>query len=177
MAVATAPNKIRICLDPKDLNTAVIPPKYHSSALDEFLPKLSRAKVFRTVWLTKAASKQLYGPFLVVTSIGGCPLVSTKLLKNLNVKLDGLSGVPVIRDATLVVGHGENEEEANQNHDENLVRLLEHARKVNLRLMNLRKSEVRLMGPAWSPKMSWSPIQRKLGQCRKCHGLLSRKNF
>ena len=146
MVMATVPNKIRICLDPKDLNTAVIRLKYHLPTLDELLPNLSRAKVFRTVWLRTAASKQLYGPLLVVTSIGGCPLVSTKLLKNLNAKRDGLSGVPVIRDAILVVGHGENEEEANQNHDENLVHLLEHARKVNLRLKNLRKSEVRFMG-------------------------------
>ena len=43
-----------------------------------------------------------------------------------------------------------NENEANRNHDENLLRLLEQARKANLRLnsskMNLRKSEVRFMG-------------------------------
>ena len=48
------------------------------------------------------------------------------------------------------MGRGDNEEEANQNHDENLVRLLEQARKAILRLnsskMNLRKSEVRFMG-------------------------------
>ena len=48
------------------------------------------------------------------------------------------------------MGHGDNEEEANQNHDENLVCLLEQARKAKLRLnsrkMNLRKSEVRFMG-------------------------------
>ena len=30
--------------------------------------------------------------------------------------------------------HGDSEEEANQNHDENLVRLVEQARKVNLRI-------------------------------------------
>ena len=67
----------------------------------------------------------------------------------LHEKLDG-PGVAVIRDDILVMGHGENEEEANQNHDENLVRLLEQARKANLRLnsskMNLRKSEVRFIG-------------------------------
>ena len=68
----------------------------------------------------------------------------------LHEKLDGLPGVAVIRDDILVMGHGDNEEEANQNHDENLVRLLEQAPKANLRLnsskMNLRKSEVRFMG-------------------------------
>ena len=49
MVVVTTPNKIRICLDPKDLNTAVIRPKYQLPTLDELLPKLSRAKVFRTL--------------------------------------------------------------------------------------------------------------------------------
>ena len=49
------------------------------------------------------------------------------------------------------MGHGDNEEEANQNHDENLGCLLEQVGKVNLCPLNsgkvkLRKSEVRLMG-------------------------------
>ena len=65
-------------------------------------------------------------------------------------KLDGLPSVAVLRDDILVMGHDDNKEEANHNHDENLVRLLEQARKANLRLnsskMNLRKSEVRFMG-------------------------------
>ena len=49
VVVVTTPNKIRICLDPKDLNKAVIRPKYQLLTLDELLPKLSRAKVFSTL--------------------------------------------------------------------------------------------------------------------------------
>ena len=49
MVVVTTPNKIRVCLDPKDLNTAVICPKYQLPTLDELLPKLSGAKVFSTL--------------------------------------------------------------------------------------------------------------------------------
>ena len=56
----------------------------------------------------------------------------------------------MIRDDILVMGYGENEVEANRNHDENLTRLLEQARKANLRLnsskLNLRKTEVKFMG-------------------------------
>ena len=48
MVVVTTPNKIRICLDPKDLNKAVIRPKYQMPTLDELLPKLSKAKVYST---------------------------------------------------------------------------------------------------------------------------------
>ena len=48
MVVVTTPNKIRICLDPRDLNKAVIHPKYQMPTLDELLPKLSKAKVYST---------------------------------------------------------------------------------------------------------------------------------
>lgn len=43
-----------------------------------------------------------------------------------------LHGVAVIRDDILVMGFGENEDEANRNYNENLTRLLEQARKANL---------------------------------------------
>ena len=49
MVVVTSPNKIRICLDPKDVNKAVIRPKYQMPTLDELLPKLSKAKAFSTL--------------------------------------------------------------------------------------------------------------------------------
>ena len=164
MVVVTTPNKIRICLDPKNLNTAVIRPKYQLPTLDELLPKLSRAKVFSTldakdgfyqVGLDEDSSLKTtfwtpFGRYKYRRLPFGINLAPEEFECKLHEKLDGLPGVAVIRDDILVMGHGENEEEANQNHDENLVRLLEQARKANLRLnsnkMNLRKSEVRFMG-------------------------------
>lgn len=47
--VVANPNKIRICLDPKDLNKALKRPKYQMPTLDELLPKLNNAKVFSTL--------------------------------------------------------------------------------------------------------------------------------
>lgn len=89
----------------------------------------------------------------------------------------GLSSVAVIRDEILLMGYGENEEDANQIHDENLVRLLHKALKPNLRLssskmnlLNLR-SEVRFMGHLITKDGSGS-IQIKLRQCRKCERLI-----
>ena len=49
MVVVTTPSKIRIGLDPQDLNKAVIRPKYQMPTLDELLLKLSKAKVFTTL--------------------------------------------------------------------------------------------------------------------------------
>ena len=60
--------------------------------------------------------------------------------------LSNLKGVDVLRDDILVSGSGDTIKEANANHDANLIRLLQRARKVNLKFnskkLNLRKSEV-----------------------------------
>ena len=59
--------------------------------------------------------------------------------------LADLPGVKVIRDDILVVGYGENDSEAQHNHDQNVIRLLERARQVNLSSTSL-KAEVKFMG-------------------------------
>lgn len=94
-------------------------------------------------------NSSLMTTFLVVTRIEGYPLVLTQLPKNLNancIKIFGLSGVAVIRDDKLLMGYGENEEEANQNHDENLVRLLHKALKTNLRRNSSKMNLLNLTG-------------------------------
>ena len=49
MVIVSKPGKIRICLDPRDLNKAIQRPKYQMPTLEEILPKLSKAKVFTTL--------------------------------------------------------------------------------------------------------------------------------
>ena len=49
MVVVAKPGKIRICLDPTDLNKGIRRPKYQLPTLEEVLPKLSKAKVFTTL--------------------------------------------------------------------------------------------------------------------------------
>ena len=46
MLVVAKPNKIRIFLDPKDLNKAVQRPKFPMPTLEELLPELSKARIF-----------------------------------------------------------------------------------------------------------------------------------
>ena len=46
MVVVAKPNKIRICLDPKDLNKAVQRPKFQMPTLEELFPELSKARIF-----------------------------------------------------------------------------------------------------------------------------------
>ena len=80
----------------------------------------------------------------------GVSLAPEEFERNLQEKLGDLEGVAVIRDGIIVMGFGETQEQAVHNHDENLLKLLERARKVNLRLnsrkMELKKSEVKFMG-------------------------------
>ena len=49
MVMAAKPGKIRICLDPRDLNKALKRPKYQMPTLEEILPQLAKAKVFSTL--------------------------------------------------------------------------------------------------------------------------------
>lgn len=50
MVIVAKPNgKIRICLDPRDLNQAIMRPKYQMFTLEEILPRIAKAKVFSTL--------------------------------------------------------------------------------------------------------------------------------
>ena len=65
-------------------------------------------------------------------------------------KVADLPGVEVLQDDMLVIGYGTTQQEAHRNHDENLTRLLNRTREVNLKLkskkMKLRQKEVKFMG-------------------------------
>ena len=84
----------------------------------------------------------------------GISLTPEEFESNLQEKLADLEGVEVIRDDIIVMGFRKTQEQAVLNHDENLIKLLEGARKVNLRLnslkMELRKAEVKFMGHVFS---------------------------
>lgn len=46
MVIVMKNNKIRICLDPKNLNQALRRPHYQMPTIDDILPNLANAKVF-----------------------------------------------------------------------------------------------------------------------------------
>ena len=48
MVVVTKPQKIRIFLDSKNLNQAILRPKFQMPVLGELLPKLNKARIFST---------------------------------------------------------------------------------------------------------------------------------
>ena len=164
MVVVAKPKKIRICLDPQELNKVIKRPKYQMPTLEELLPKLCKAKIFSTldakdgfyqISLDEPSSKLTmfwtpFGHYRYLRMPFGVSLAPEEFEGTLQEKLADLEGVEVIRDDIIVMGFGETQEQAVRNHDENLLKLLERARKVNLRLnskkMELRKPEVKFMG-------------------------------
>ena len=164
MVIVAKPGKIRICLDPRDLNKAIQRPKYQMPTLDEVLPRLSKAKVFTTldakdgfyqIGLDEGSSKKTtfwtpFGRYRYLRMPFGVSLAPEEFECRLHEKLAGLDGVEILRDDMLVAGYGDTQEEAEADHDRNLRKLLDRAREVNLKLnskkMNLRKPQVKLMG-------------------------------
>ena len=164
IVVVAKPGKIRICLDPKDLNKAVRRPKYQMSTLEEVLPKLSKAKVFTTldakdgfyqISLDERSSKLTtfwtpFGRFRYLRMPFGVNAAPEEFECKLHEQLGDLDGVEILRDDILVTGTGDTIEEANADHDANLLALLQRARKVHLKFnskkLNLRKPEVKYMG-------------------------------
>ena len=164
MVVVAKPNKIRICLDPKDLNKAVQRPKFQMPTLEELLSELSKARIFSSfdakdgfyqVSLDEESSKLTtfwtpHGRYRYLRMPFGISLAPEVFESTLQECLADLRGVKVIRDDILVVGYGATDAEAQSDHDQNVTRLLERARQVNLKLnkskVKLRKTEVKFMG-------------------------------
>ena len=164
MVVVAKPQKIRICLDPKDLNRAIQRPKFQMPTLEELLPELNKARIFSSfdakdgfyqVGLDQESSKLTtfwtpLGRYRYLRMPFGISLAPEVFESRLQECLADLPGVKVIRDDILVVGYGETDSEALLNHDQNVVRLLERAKQVHLKLnknkVKLRQAEVKFMG-------------------------------
>ena len=148
MVIVAKPQKIRICLDPKDLNRAVQRPKFQMPTLEELLPDLSKAQIFSsfdakdgfyqvslddesrkltTFWTPLGRYRYLRMPF-------GITLAPKVFESKLQECLADLPGVKVIRDDILVVGCGDTDSEAIVNHDQNVIRRHEQAKQVNRKL-------------------------------------------
>ena len=179
MEVVTKPQKIGICLDPKNLNQAILRPKFQMPTLEGLLPKLSKARIFITfdakdgfyqVGLDEESSRLTtfwtpLGRYRYLRMPFGISLAPEGFESRLQECIADLPGVVVIRDDILVVGHGETDSEALENHDENVIGLLERARKMNLKLnkskVKLREAEVKFMGHVIS-KDGWKPDPDKV---------------
>ena len=161
--IVTKPQKMRICLDPKDLNRAVQRPKFQMPTLEELLPELSKARIFSSfdardgfyqVSLDDESSKLTtfwtpFGRYRYLRMPFGISLAPEVFESKLQECLADLPRVKVIRDDILVVGCGDTDCEVLVNHDQNVILLLDRAKQVNLKLnknkVKLRQAEVEFM--------------------------------
>ena len=169
MVVVKKRNKIRICIDPKDLNKALKRNHYPMPTIEEILPRLSNAKVFSvldasdgyhqchldeessyltTMWTPFQKYRWLRLPF-------GVKNASEEYQRRQTEALAGIPGIEIVADDILVCGYGDTSDEATRNHNENLAKLLQRCRekklKLNRRKVQLCQSQVPYIGHLLTP--------------------------
>ena len=160
---------LRICIDPRPLNTALKREWYQLPVLEDILPELSKARVFSTVDLKSRYWHGVLAPESSILTTFATPYgryrwiclpyglyASSEIFQNhLNHALESPPGVLCITDDILVYGTGETNEEATANHDRSLQDLLQRCKECGIVLnpdkMKVRMSEVSFMGPSPSP--------------------------
>ena len=162
-------SKLRLCIDPKDLNKALKRSHYPMPTIEEILPELAKAKVFSVAdakngfWQVKLDETSSYlttfwtpfGRYRWLRMPFGIATAPEEYQRRQHEVLEGLPGIHVIADDILITGQGETQEEALRDHDRNLVALLQRAREVNLKLnpkkLKLRLNEVPYIGHLLTP--------------------------
>ena len=165
MVVATKKSgALRICIDPRPLNAALKRERYQLPILEDILPELGQAKVFSTVdlcsgnWhciLDEEASllTTFATPFVRYRRCRlpfGLSVSSEIFQKHVNQALAGLERMLDIVDDVLICGVGNTEEQANADHDQKFIKLLERCQWQGIALnpdkLKLRTKSVTFMG-------------------------------
>ena len=157
MVTVVKPNKLRICIDPKDLNRAIKRSHYPMPTIEEVSTKLSNAKMFLVLdaksglWqikLDEESSKLTtfntpFGRFRWLRMPFGICSAPEEFQRRMNDTFENLKGTAVIADDLLVFGEGDDIETATKDHDQNLTNALQRARDSNLKF-NRAKVKLRM---------------------------------
>ncbi|KAL6471870.1 hypothetical protein MHYP_G00205200 [Metynnis hypsauchen] len=165
MVVVKKPSsKLRICVDPRPLNSALKRQHFPLPTIDEVLPDLTKARVFTVCdvkngfWHVRLTDESSYlttfathfGRYRWLRMPMGISPAPEVFQHRLTQALDLLPGVRTIADDILIIGEGENEEGAVRDHDVKLRKLLDRCRERNIKLnadkFKLRQSEVPYIG-------------------------------
>ena len=157
----TKPNgSIRLCLDPKDLNKAIKRPHYYTPTLEDILPKLNGAKYFSILdarsgyWNMKLDEKSSllttfntpFGRYKYNRLPFGLNLSQDIFQKKIDETFGSIPGCVGIADDLVIIGFKED----GSDHDRNLIRVLETARKTGVRFnpdkMKIRCKEIPFFG-------------------------------
>ncbi|UYV64879.1 K02A2.6-like, partial [Cordylochernes scorpioides] len=148
-------NKLRVCLDPRDLNKVIKRPHFQIPTIDEILPSLNNAKIFTVIdakdgfWQVKLDNQisdlttfwTPFGRYKWLRMPFGISAAPEEFQRRLHEVIEGLEGVEVIADDILVFGKGNTTEDAIRDHNIKLEQLLMRARERNLKF---NKGKIRL---------------------------------
>lgn len=139
---------IRACIDPQHLNQALKRSHYVLPVINDILPDLGEAKVFSKADLKDGFLHiELDGESSILTTFQtpwgrfcwkrlpfGVAPAPEWFQRKLDQNLEGLNGVYRIFDDILITGKGDTEEEAEKDHENNLIKFLERCQERNLKL-------------------------------------------
>ena len=151
-------DKLRVCLDPKDLNAAILRPHYPSRTLEEILPELVDAKFFTkldaksgywTCELTHQSSllttfNTPFGRYRYLRLPFGLKSSQDEFKKKLDQSLEGLKGMVSIADDIII--YGKSRQEHDQRLHELLIRAKENGIKFNKDKLEVGVTEVKYFG-------------------------------
>ncbi|XP_013404021.1 uncharacterized protein K02A2.6, partial [Lingula anatina] len=134
--------RVRICIDPADLNKAILREHYPINSIDDIVTRVNGSKYFSTldankgyfqIKLTEKSSflttfNTPFGRFRYLRLPMGIKCASEIFQREMNTHFGNLEGVEIMMDDILV--HGKSIEE----HNARLCKLLEKARAINLKL-------------------------------------------
>ena len=140
--------KVRVCIHPQRLNQALKRRYYPLPIIEDILPELSKARVFTKadlkdgflqIQLDDASSKlttlqTAWGRYRWLRMPYGISPAPECFKQKLDQCLESLKGVYKIADDHLIIGQGDTDEEADQDHDHNLKTLLDRCRTKGIKL-------------------------------------------
>ena len=169
----TVKKKLRICLDPRDLNEALEREPYHTRSVDEITAKLQGVTVFTIVDFKKGYwmvvlhpdSRRLtcmalpFGRFQWTHLPMGTIVAQDIFQSKLDAIFIGMEGVTGIADDMIIAGKDEME------HDRNFLAFMEKCMKNNLTLnsekIQFKQKQVSFYGHIWSDQ-GISPDPKKI---------------
>ena len=150
--------KLRICLDPCDLNKAILRPHYPMKTLEDVLPQLSGAKYFTKLdarsgyWAIKLSEESSFlttfnspnGRYRYLRCPFGLKSSQDEFQRKMDECLEGLHGVCAIVDDILV--HGQTRQEHDRNLETVLKRCLDQGIRFNEEKLEVAVTEVQYFG-------------------------------
>ena len=157
MVAVTRKEKLRICLDPKDLNKALLRSPHPMTTIDDIIPQLANAKIFTVMdakdgfWQVELDDDSSYlttfwtpfGRYRWKRMPFGLSTSSEEFQRRQAEALEGIPGTVSIVDDVLIFGKGDTIDEAIRDHDRNQIAVMEGAQEANL-VFNPAKIRLRL---------------------------------